>query len=395
MAAVFDSNVWYHISEERVTNATDEVFQNTLQTTTDGLRVFGLVNQAWQMQPIDDEPGLYLMRHNASGVGQQLSVCWDPEEAHKSKTIACMRPSSVEDTQKHLFEEIGNTGAFLWKPWANNSDYAMDVHPGSNLFLNDQIQGETSDAQHPAQRWVFSSARDVNDGAWSTIYSGESAVSSAPPPATTAASSTASTTSASADATTTSSSGASPAETSGSSSEESTDSGGGGLTPGAAAGIGVGATLATLALIGAIIFFFWRRRRASRAADPAVKSEGGEYNHQMPPSQSTTPANSDPAAYPAASNEHKAGAAWGGAYPQGDQQYNASTHHSSPPHDVHSPNSSTTYGHPHQTEPAEAPFQPIHEAPSHQYNELDASQASGMNSVQQTPATQYYETRRL
>ncbi|KAM0269638.1 hypothetical protein ACHAQH_009692 [Verticillium albo-atrum] len=384
--AEFDPNVWYHISEERVTNASTPVFSNTLQTTNDGLRVFALVAQAWQMQPIDDEPGLYLMRHNSSGVGQQLSVCHDPAEDHKSKTIACMRPSSVDDAQKHYFEEIGDTGAFLWKPKANNSDYAMDVHPGSNLFLNDQIQGETSDALHPAQRWVFSSARDVNDGAWSTIYSGESAVSSAPAPATTAASTSASTTAAE---TTPTSADASAAETSGTSSDSnhSSDSGGGGITPGAAAGIGVGATIAGLALIGALVFFFWRRRRASRAADPTTKSEGGDYTYHAPPSQATTPANGDTYT---GSNEHKAGAMWGSTYPQGDQQYSATTHHSSPPHDIHLPHSTA-----HQTEPAEAPFQPIHEAPSHQYTELDASapHSNGMNSVQQTPATQYAGTR--
>ncbi|KAF3346969.1 Isoflavone reductase [Verticillium dahliae VDG2] len=389
--AEFDPNVWYHISEERVTNASAPVFHNTLQTTTDGLRVFSLVAQAWQMQPIDNEPGLYLMRHNASGVGRQLSVCWDPEEDHKSKTIACMQPSSVDDAQKHYFEEIGNTGAFLWKPKSNNSDYAMDVHPGSNLFLNDQIQGETSDAQHPAQRWVFSSARDVNDGAWSTIYSGESAVSSAPPPATTAASTSATSTAAE---TTPTSADSSPAETSGSSSaaneSSGSDGGGGGIPPGAAAGIGVGATLAVLGLIGALVFFFWRRRRAARAAAASgSKPEGGDFIHQMPPSQATTPANGDTYT---ASNEHKAGAAWGNAYPQGDQQYSAATQHTSPSQDIHSPHS-TAYG--HQSEPAEAPFQPIHEAPSHQYNELDAAppRSNGMNSVQQTPATQYAETR--
>lgn len=128
MPADFDPNVWYHISEERVDNAT-ESFGSTLQTTDNGLRVFGMTGQAWQMQPIDDEPGRYLMRLNTSGVFQQLAICHDPDERASSKSVACMEESSIADNQKWYIEDWGD-GGFKMFNIANGSDYLLDVHPG-------------------------------------------------------------------------------------------------------------------------------------------------------------------------------------------------------------------------------------------------------------------------
>lgn len=170
MPAEFDPNAWYHISEARV-DEVDSRLSHTLQTTGDGLRVFPIVGQAWQMQPVDDEPGRYIMRLNSSGVGSHLAACHDPDEVAVSRTVACLQRAALHDSHKWYIEDWGD-GGYKISNVANGTDTVLDVHPGSNLFLNPLIEGENSDAEHPAQHWIFSSAREINDGAWSTIYAG-------------------------------------------------------------------------------------------------------------------------------------------------------------------------------------------------------------------------------
>lgn len=141
--AEFDPNVWYSISEARVDNAT-EPLGSTLQTTPGGLRVFGLIDRQWQMQPVDDEPGRYLMRYSGAGPGQQMAICYDPNEIANSRSVACMARSSTAENQKWDIVEWGD-GTYRMHNAANGSSYALDVHPGSNLFMNNNIQGKNSD----------------------------------------------------------------------------------------------------------------------------------------------------------------------------------------------------------------------------------------------------------
>ena len=142
--AEFDPNAWYAISEARV-DVDDVDLQSTLQTKDGGMRVFPMVNQKWQMQPVDDIPGRYLMRYEGTGVFQQLGVCQMAEEVSRGKTRACMVKATSSDDQKW---DILSHGDVTYKMInvANGTDYQLDVHPGSDPYMNHQIQNKTSDA---------------------------------------------------------------------------------------------------------------------------------------------------------------------------------------------------------------------------------------------------------
>ncbi|KAL2754822.1 hypothetical protein ACRALDRAFT_1071467 [Sodiomyces alcalophilus JCM 7366] len=359
MPADFDPNVWYHISEERVDKVGSRL-SHTLQTTPNGLRVFHLVSQAWQMHPVDDEPGRFVMRLNTSGVGSHLAACHDPDELAASRTVACLERASLHDSHKWYIEDWGD-GGYKISNVANGSDTVLDVHPGSNLFLNDQVEGDSSDARHPAQHWIFSSAREINDGAWSTIHAGATASSVASPTPSSSGDSTAATASNDASDTTSSDvtsgltslsgtptpSASTDALSSPSSSSSSSSSASSGLTAGAAAGIAVGATLGVIALVAGLGFIWWRRRRAKKQALAGL----GDASGSSPPAP--TNAEKDAALLWAAEQARKAGL--------------------------------TTQ---------EAPTTQIHEAPN-LYSELDANSAaqSAVNSPQNTPTPTYAPMR--
>ncbi|KAK2015153.1 hypothetical protein LZ32DRAFT_636708 [Colletotrichum eremochloae] len=254
MSAVkLDSNAWYSISEGRVANVSDPLTTN-LQDTSNGLRVFGKTDAMWQFQPIGDKDGRYLVRLNSAGVGQQLSVCWNSEEVHPSRTRGCLRKTESDESQQWDITEWENEkGTFKFTNVANGTGYVLDVHPGSNLFMSSEIEGtDGAAARQPAQHWIMTSSKAVNDGAYSTIYSAGTT------PVSTATSSRSPT----ATATGTDAGEVTPSATTSSSSEASSTSG---LSSGAAAGIGVGVALGAIAILGAA-FFWWRRRQASRNA---------------------------------------------------------------------------------------------------------------------------------
>lgn len=142
--AEFDPNAWYAISEARV-EKDDEDLGTTLQTKDGGLRVFPMVESKWQMQPVDDTPGRYLMRYQGSGIYEQLGVCRFSDEVSRGRTRACMVKATTEENQKW---EIFSFGDHTYKMTnvANGTDYQLDVHPGSHPFMNHEIQNRTSDA---------------------------------------------------------------------------------------------------------------------------------------------------------------------------------------------------------------------------------------------------------
>lgn len=277
MATSIDPNAWYAISETRVDNGTKPL-DNTLQTIAGGgMRVWN-GGTMWQFQPVNGEKDRYLLRSSSTGVQQQLAACYNTDEIHPGRTRACMTRTTSDDSQKWIITRWSRSdGINSWKIQnvGNGTGYALDVHPGDAVFLNSDIEGETVNGQkvgpQVAQHWVFSSRKAVDDGAFSTIYS------NTPVPAPTE---TQSSTSGTTRSTSTGTSGspnnapASPTDPTGSSASPVPQLGSDatGLSSGAAAGIGVGATIAALALIGALVFFFRKRRKAARHGDVGTDS---------------------------------------------------------------------------------------------------------------------------
>ncbi|KAF6829478.1 transmembrane alpha-helix domain-containing protein [Colletotrichum plurivorum] len=363
-AAKLDSNAWYIVSETRVDQVTNTKYNNNLQTTNQGLRVYALKPAAWQFHPVGNIEGRYLARLNTSGIREQLSVCYRADEIHPSRTIGCMRDSVSDESQMW---DISNWGDGSWKftNVANGTKYVLDVHPNSNLFMSSEVEGTegVSDKQ-VAQHWVMSSERPVNDGAYSTIYT-----------AATTAEASSSTTSSILSTITGASGSASVSGASGtltgtgldasatSSSTGSAEPASSGLSPGAAAGIGIGVAIGAVALIGAGVFFWWRRRKAAKAA--AAGPDGPE--DQM--------------------HQHHNGAAAG---------YSPATAHASTIAPSPSPNTAykdyygneaKVLGHmqPH-AHAAEAGNTPIYEAPNEARYELDSGHGQLHHGYQQGPA---------
>jgi Ricin-type beta-trefoil lectin domain-like len=165
--ATFDPNAWYMVSEHRVDNVTDPLKSN-LQGSADNLAVFGKTSQAWQFQPVDGVTGRYLLRTSTSGPLSQLSACFQANEIHPAKTGICLVRSTSDNAQKWDISSWGD-GTYKMYNVANGTKYILDVHPGSPPFMNDQI--ESASVTQPAQHWILTSDRPVNDGAYSTIYS--------------------------------------------------------------------------------------------------------------------------------------------------------------------------------------------------------------------------------
>ncbi|KAK1975815.1 hypothetical protein LZ30DRAFT_693318 [Colletotrichum cereale] len=354
MSAVkLDSNAWYSISEGRVANVSDPLTTN-LQDTGNGLRVFGKTDAMWQFQPIGDKDGRYLVRLNSAGVGKQLSVCWSSEEIDSSKTTGCLRRTESDESQQWDITEWENEkGTLKFTNVANGTGYVLDVHPGTNLFMSSEIEGTNGvSARQPAQHWIMTSSKEVNDGAYSTIYSaGTTPVSTATSSGSGSASPTATATGTDARAVTpTAADGVATA----SSSPDPSSSGG--LSSGAAAGIGVGVSLGAIAILGAAFFFWWRRRKASRNASGPPNDHRYELGHDGSTVGKRSPGT-----------------------------VNASTIGSASPANDHYGQESKVLGHmqPH-AHAAEANANPIYEAPSNTRYELD----SEMGAPTHTPAQQ-------
>ncbi|CAM1505229.1 Fc.00g108660.m01.CDS01 [Cosmosporella sp. VM-42] len=262
-AKTFDSNVWYHITEGRVDNLTKKEFQSSFQTNDDkgNLAVWPAIDQYWQLQPVSSKKGRYALRLSNSGVFKQLAVCYFSDEIADSRTRPCMRASDGTEAQMWDIADWGDSTYRLVNV-ANGTDYVLDVHPGNPPFLSNDLR---TDVPQPAQHWLMTSVKDVDDGAFSTTFTNK--------PTSTGISTTATKKSSSPSETTDSTdSAAAASETAESSSSSSSSSG---LSTGAAAGIGVGVGLGVLALAVAL-FFFWKRRRNNAARNTGTTELGAE-----------------------------------------------------------------------------------------------------------------------
>lgn len=165
----FDPNVWYHISEERVDNYTKKEFQSSLQIVNmqnGTLHVWPAVEQYWQLQPVDNTKGRYALRNSQTGVFKQLAVCYNPTEIASSKTQVCMRDSDGSEGQMWDIADWGDE-TLRFVNVDNGTDFVLDVHPGNPIFMSDDLR---TDIPQPAQHWLMTSVKDVDDGAFSTTF---------------------------------------------------------------------------------------------------------------------------------------------------------------------------------------------------------------------------------
>lgn len=173
-AAELDSNAWYVVTNARLGKVGDPITA-CLQDTSVGPRVFackhGDVNQTmlWQFQPLKSKAGRYVMRLKNTGLREQFSVCWETDEVHSAKTVGCLRTSTSDETQQWDVADWGD-GMYDLANVANGTGYRLDVHPGSNSFMNDMFEGkEGVNGPQIAQRWIMTSHAPVNNKALSTI----------------------------------------------------------------------------------------------------------------------------------------------------------------------------------------------------------------------------------
>ncbi|QPC63098.1 hypothetical protein HYE67_005329 [Fusarium culmorum] len=242
-ATDIDPNVWYHLTEEWVDDYNGN-FTGMLQTYKedsgdDGFRVYAVKNRKtyWQFQPIDKIPGRYSLRCSETTTRKQFAVCYrDFESVENRRTRACLTDSDGTESQQWDVSLWGTntTETYLFTNVANGTKYHLDVIPGNAVFMSPNLDG-----YQKRQRWLMTSVKNVDDDAYSTVFTN-------PPPESTR------------DAGTTTDSSSETATDSASSS--SSDSSSSSLSNGAIAGIAIGAVLGVLA-IALLGFFLWRRKR--------------------------------------------------------------------------------------------------------------------------------------
>lgn len=144
----------------------------------DHLACFGNVNPAqyWQFMPVDPKnPARYAVRSSVRGVFKQLGTCYNAQDIDEQHTQPCLLRSDGSDTQKwDITLWPGNNGTFYrFQNVQNGTKYNMDVHPGSNPFMSNDVDGKNF---QKAQHWLMTSASSIDDGAYSTTFTDVSVV---------------------------------------------------------------------------------------------------------------------------------------------------------------------------------------------------------------------------
>ncbi|KAH7170176.1 hypothetical protein EDB81DRAFT_908660 [Dactylonectria macrodidyma] len=280
-AVTLDSNVWYHLTEARVDEYDSGNFTSSFQVEDDnGVAVWGFVDHYWQFQPVDDGPkGRYALRCSRTGVFKQLTACYAADEIDDSKTQPCMVASDGTKAQMWDVSDWGNQ-TYRFVNVQNGSNYVMDVHPGNPPFMSSDLRDSFP---QPGRHWLMTSVRDVDDGAYSTVFTKV--------PSSTATDANTTGSSSSSDATDTASDSTSSSSSSSSASASSSSSS---ISTGAAAGIGIGVGIAVLGL-GLGLFFWWRRRNRNRVVNEIPSDETkpappapASYSGWQPPQEMST-----------------------------------------------------------------------------------------------------------
>ena len=161
MSNPLNDNAWYQITESRVD------FNSSMQLTGTDL-VFSTASataaEYWQILNIGN--GQYALRNQNFGISKQLATCYAPKELDASKTKPCMQDSDPNDFQKWTISDWGD-GTYRIQNVGNGTQYNLDCHPGNPMFLS-SVTAATP--KQPAQHWMVSSLKAIDDGAYSTTF---------------------------------------------------------------------------------------------------------------------------------------------------------------------------------------------------------------------------------
>ncbi|KAF2418242.1 hypothetical protein EJ08DRAFT_666304 [Tothia fuscella] len=280
--SAIDGNVWYAMTETRVnwTSSMNHNGKNGLVFLE--LPSGNVANQNWQFFKLKN--GNYALRNAGTGINKQLGTCYNAGEKARSKTQVCLADAEDTPAQEWTIDSSWNDGTFRMQNVANGTGYNLDVHPGTPVFMSDDLDPVPI---QPAQHWLMQSKAEINDGAYSTAFgvastssaaaSSSASISKSSSPASTSAKATATSSKVSSNSSPTTS--GTPSSLPSSTTEmisEQPSAKPHSLSPGAGAGIGVASVLIVLlALAG--LFFLLRRRKTKRQQKGVVSELAGGH----------------------------------------------------------------------------------------------------------------------
>jgi hypothetical protein len=159
-----EDNVWYAMTETRVNWTSSFQFKNNALVFNDQADT---TVEYWQLLRLGN--GNFVIRNNASvSPTIQLTTCYRASENSTGKTQACMLTGIANDpSQQWTIDTSWDDGTYRIQNVGNGTGYNLDVHKGTPLFLSDDISASSA---NPAQHWLISSKKDINDATYSTQF---------------------------------------------------------------------------------------------------------------------------------------------------------------------------------------------------------------------------------
>lgn len=157
-----DSNVWYAVTESRVNFTSSMQWKgNAISFQNEG----DISNEYWQFFKLDN--GNWNIRNQAAGTSRQLGAYYSAAETATSKTRVGIMNAVASDSQEWTIDSSWNDGTYRIKNVGNGTNYNLDVHVGTPVFMSDVVAAEPKQV---AQHWMISSKIDINDGSFSTAF---------------------------------------------------------------------------------------------------------------------------------------------------------------------------------------------------------------------------------
>ena len=123
-------------------------------------------------QPIGKVPGRYALRCSETTTRKQFAVCYRPSESVENRrTRACLRNSDGSDGQQWDVALWGKNDTYRFINVHNGSKYHLDVIPNGPVYMSPNLDG-----YQRRQRWLMTSVSNVDDAAYSTVFSNASRI---------------------------------------------------------------------------------------------------------------------------------------------------------------------------------------------------------------------------